>query len=180
MAEAPRLLEVRRLGPEDLPAYKLLRDEALQRHPESFTSDAETERMRSPESYLGRLGLSEPLGGTFLMGAWVDGEMAGSVACERELKRKLRHRANIVGMYVRESFTRQGIGRQLLASSLAQARLAQGLEMLTLTVTASNERAVRLYERAGFKVYGLLPRAIRIEVGRKVQYFDKVHMLLML
>jgi ribosomal protein S18 acetylase RimI-like enzyme len=52
--------------------------------------------------------------------------------------------------------------------------------MLTLTVTASNERAVQLYERAGFKVYGLLPRAIRIEVGRKVRYFDKAHMVLML
>ncbi|MFN3414894.1 MAG: GNAT family N-acetyltransferase [Caldimonas sp.] len=173
-------IEVRRLGPEDLPAYKLLRDEALQRHPESFTSDAETERMRSPESYLGRLGLSEPLGGTFLMGAWVDGELAGSVACERELKRKLRHRANIVGMYVRESHTRLGIGRQLLAACVDLARQAQGLEMLTLTVTASNERAVRLYERAGFKMYGLLPRAIRVETGRKVQYFDKAHMVLML
>jgi ribosomal protein S18 acetylase RimI-like enzyme len=179
VADASPRIEVRRLGPEDLPAYKLLRDEALQQHPESFTSDAETERMRSPESYLGRLGLSEPLGGTFLMGAWVDGEMAGSVACERELKRKLRHRANIVGMYVRESHTRLGIGRQLPVC-LAQARRAQGLEMLTLTVTASNERAVQLYERAGFKVYGLLPRAIRIEVGRKVQYFDKAHMVLML
>lgn len=180
MASSAPLIDVRRIGPQDLPAYKLLRDEALRRHPESFTSDAETECLRSPESYLGRLGLSEPLGGTFLMGAWVDGEMAGSVACERELKRKLRHRANIVGMYVRESHTRLGVGRRLLASCLDLARQAQGLEMLTLTVTASNERAVRLYEQAGFKVYGLLPRAIRIEAGRKQQYFDKAHMVLML
>ena len=50
--------------------------------------------------------------------------------------------------------------------------------MLVLTVTASNERTVRMYERAGFRMYGLLPRAIRVEVGRKVRYFDKAHMLL--
>lgn len=179
MSEADGTI-VRRLRPEDLSCYKDLRDEALERHPESFTSDPSTERVRSPESYLGRLGLSEPLGGTFLIGAWVGNELAGSVSCEREFKPKLRHRANIVGMYVRERHSRRGIGRQLLAACIAQARQASGLEMLTLTVTASNERAVGLYEAAGFKVYGVLPKAIRLEQGRKVRYFDKAHMLLML
>lgn len=179
MAEASGLL-IRRLGPEDLNRYKSLRDEALERHPESFTSDPHSERMRSPESYLGRLGLTEPLGGTFLLGAWMNGELVGSVACEREFKPKTRHRANIVGMYVRESQARQGIGRQLLTACIALARQAQGLEMLTLTVTASNERAVRLYEQAGFKVYGVQPHAIRIEVGPRTHYFDKAHMVLVL
>jgi ribosomal protein S18 acetylase RimI-like enzyme len=179
MAEASGLV-IRRMGPEDLNRYKSLRDEALDRHPESFTSDPRSERVRSPESYLGRLGLTEPLGGTFLLGAWLDGELVGSVACEREFKPKTRHRANIVGMYVRESQARQGIGRQLLAACIEQAHRAQGLEMLTLTVTASNERAVRLYEQAGFKVYGVQPRAIRIESGGRAQYFDKTHMILML
>ena len=179
MAEATGLV-VRRLGPEDLSRYKALRDESLERHPESFTSDAQSERTRSPESYLGRLGLSEPLGGTFLFGAWMNGELVGSVACEREFKPKTRHRAKIVGMYVRESQARQGIGRQLLAACIAQARRAQGLELLTLTVTASNERALRMYERAGFKVYGVQPRAIRVDVGPRTQYFDKAHMVLVL
>ncbi len=54
---------IRRLGPADLLAYKNLRDEALRRYPEAFTSDHESQRLRTPESYLGRLGLNEPLGG---------------------------------------------------------------------------------------------------------------------
>ena len=169
---------IRRLEPQDLPAYKALRDEALERHPESFTSDPRTERVRSPESYLGRLGWSEAMGGTFLLGAWLGDELAGSVACERELMPKVRHRANIVGMYVRERHTGRGIGRQLLTACIDLARRAEGLEMLVLTVTASNERTVRMYERAGFRMYGLLPRAIRVETGPKVRYFDKAHMLL--
>lgn len=173
-------LIVRRLGPEDLHRYKVLRDEALECHPESFTSDPATERPRSPESYLGRLGLGEPLGGTFLLGAWIGEELVASVACEREFKPKLRHRANIVGMYVQEQHAHRGIGRRLLAACIEQASQARGLEMLTLTVTSSNARALRLYEAAGFRVYGVLPRALRIETGRKVRYYDKTHMLLML
>ncbi|WKB53715.1 GNAT family N-acetyltransferase [Eleftheria terrae] len=171
-------VQIRRLQPEHLPAYKALRDEGLERHPESFTSDPRTERQRSPESYLGRLGWSEPMGGTFLLGAWLGEELAGTVACERELMPKVRHRASIVGMYVREKHTRRGIGRQLLSAGIELARQAEGLEILTLTVTASSERTVRMYERAGFRMYGLLPRAIRVETGSRVQYFDKAYMLL--
>jgi ribosomal protein S18 acetylase RimI-like enzyme len=171
---------IRRMGPEDLHQYKRLRDEALECHPESFTSDPDTERPRSPESYLGRLGLGEPRGGTFLLGAWIGDELVAHVACEREFKPKLRHRANIVGMYVQERHAHRGIGRRLLAACIDLARQAQGLEMLTLTVTSSNTRAQRLYEAAGFQVYGVLPRALRIQTGRKVQYYDKTLMLMML
>ncbi len=170
---------VRRLEPQDLPAYKALRDEALTRHPEAFTSDADTERARSPESYLGRLGRSEPLGGSFLLGAWVGEDLAGSVACERELRPKIRHRAQIVGMYVRERYTRRGIGRMLLAACIEQARQAEGLEILTLSVTASDERACRMYEQAGFRTYGLMPRAVRVEgPGGRARYFDKALMMM--
>ena len=48
--------------------------------------------------------------------------------------------------------------------------------MLTLTVTAENASAVRLYERHGFAGYGTLRRAIKVG-GR---YHDKLHMALVL
>src|SRR6202012_4775782 len=48
--------EVRVLRDTELAAYKQLRDGMLARHPEAFTSDAETEMRREPESYRSRLG----------------------------------------------------------------------------------------------------------------------------
>jgi RimJ/RimL family protein N-acetyltransferase len=152
---------IRRLVPADLPFYKALRDESLAAHPESFTSDPAPER--SAESYLSRLGLERPEGGEFTLGAWRLGELIGAVGCERDARSKVRHIGHVIGMMVRTDAQGQGLGRQLLQACIQEARAAEGLVMLTLTVTAGNASAVRLYERAGFVRYGSLPRAIRVD-----------------
>ena len=152
---------IRRLVPADLVAYKALRDEALFAHPESFTSDPAPER--GPDSYLSRLGMQRPEGGDFTLGAWQMGELVGAVSCERDVRTKVRHIGHIIGMMVRAEVQGAGIGRALLDACIAQARAADGLVMLTLTVTAGNASAVHLYERAGFVRYGRLPRAIRVD-----------------
>jgi ribosomal protein S18 acetylase RimI-like enzyme len=50
-------------------------------------------------------------------------------------------------------FEGRGLGRKLLQFAEARARAA-GLGKITLTVDADNERAIRLYRRAGFRVSG--------------------------
>lgn len=181
---AASAISVRRLGPADLGAYKQLRDEALRLHPEAFTSDHETERQRAPESYLGRLGLSEPLGGSFLLGAFAgrpgQEQLIGALGLERETRSKTRHIAWLIALMVLPVHTGRGVGSQLVARCIDQARGATGLEMIVLSVTASSERVVRLYERAGFERYGMIPRAVRIDDGKQVQYHDKAQMLLRL
>ena len=63
----------------------------------------------------------------------------------------------------------------LLEACIDEARHA-GLEMLTLTVTAENDSAIRLYERHRFVSYGTLARALKI--GSR--YHNKLHMALTL
>ena len=46
---------------------------------------------------------------------------------------------------------------------IAHAEQIAGLEILQLNVTASSERAVRLYKGAGFRTYGTQPRSILID-----------------
>ncbi|MEP7295841.1 MAG: GNAT family N-acetyltransferase [Burkholderiales bacterium] len=163
---------IRRLVPADLVAYKALRDEMLFAHPESFTSDPAPER--GPDSYLSRLGLQRPEGGEFTLGAWQMGELVGAVSCERDARAKVRHIGHIIGMMVRAEAQGAGIGRSLIDACIANARAADGLTMLTLTVTAGNAPAVHLYERAGFVRYGRLPNAICVD-GR---YHAKDQMVL--
>ena len=153
--------EIRRLVPADLPAYKTLRDEVLAAHPQAFTSDAAPGR--PPESYRSRLGAPGDDGGEFTLGAWHSERLVGAVTCERDARPKVHHIGHLVGMMVSAEARAHGVGRALLDECVEQARAAHGLVMLTLTVTAGNAPAVHLYERAGFRRYGRLERAICVD-----------------
>ncbi len=158
----PGPTSIRRLIPADLAGYKDLRDAMLCAHPQAFSSDAAEERAKPCQSYLSRLGAGRPDDGHFTLGAWHGERLVGAIGCERDPRVKVRHVAHIVGMMVRDDVQGRGVGRALLAECIAQAWRTEGLEMLTLTVTAGNVAAMLLYERAGFVRYGSLPRAIRV------------------
>lgn len=170
-----------RIAPADLAAYKRLRDEGLRLHPDAFDADIESERARPPESYLGRIGLNESLGGTFLLGAWVGRDLVGMVGLERQSLQKLRHMAELNSMMVHPGHTGLGIGLQLVNAAIAEARQAIGLEQIALRVSTSSASAIRLYERAGFQACGVLPHAIKLVDGPgQIRYFDKLTMVLIL
>ena len=161
----PEPVAIRQVAPRDLGAYKDLRDAMLAAHPEAFTSDAATERLRTPDSYRARIGADQTdaaQAGQFTLGAWQGTRLVGALGCERDLRVKVRHIAHLIGMMVVADARRAGVGRALLEACIAGAREAGGIEMLTLNVTAGNSAAQRLYERAGFSRYASLPRAIRV------------------
>lgn len=167
---------IRPLAASDLPAYKALRDEMLELHPEAFTSDAPTERARPAAAYLPRLGLDRPDGGQFAIGAFLGDTLVGALSCERDNRLKVRHIGHVIGMMVRPQMRGRGLGRGLLDACITRARDVAGLEMLTLTVTSSNQAAVALYEGAGFRRYGRLEHAMKL-AGT---YHDKDLMVLQL
>ncbi|WP_374317328.1 GNAT family N-acetyltransferase [Aquabacterium sp.] len=174
-------IHIGRMGPADLSAYKTLRDEGLRLHPDAFDNDFESEHARPPESFIGRLGLSEPLGGTFMLGAWSGRELVAALALERQSLQKLRHSAELNGMVVRPDHRGKGLAELLVKACIEESRKALGLEQITLKVSTSSTSAIRVYERAGFQPCGVMPHAIKL-VGRgsQVQYFDKLSMVLIL
>jgi ribosomal protein S18 acetylase RimI-like enzyme len=156
----PSPFVIRSLTLQDLPAYKALRDEALRANPEAFTSDYETERQRSAQSYDSRLGQPSEFGNQ-LWGAWSDDNaLVGSIALEVATRAAQRHIGTLLGLFVAKSTQGQGIASELIAVCADHARAKGQFDQLILTVTASNTHVVRLYEKAGFEHYGLLPRAI--------------------
>lgn len=174
-------VRIARVSPAELSAFKTLRDEGLRLHPEAFDADLDNEQARPPESYVGRLGLSEARGGTFLLGAWAGHDMVGMIGLERQFLPKLRHSAELNGMMVRPSHAGHGIGMALVEHCIREARLAQGLELLTLRVSADNHAAIRLYERGGFQACGVVPKAIKLwDAQGRVRHVDRLTMALVL
>jgi RimJ/RimL family protein N-acetyltransferase len=167
-------LGVRQLESGDLDAYKTLRVHVMSHHEEAFTSDAATEALRTAQSYSARLGDDNSPG--FTLGAFRGDRLVGAVTCEHDARVKVQHIGHIIGMMVHTDEQGRGVGQALLDALIERASADAELHQLTLTVTAGNAAAERLYERSGFVRYGTLPRAIR--VGG--QFFDKHHMLLTL
>ena len=139
-----------------------MRDLLLAGYPEAFTSDADIERQRAPETYLARLAGSASNGFPFTLAAWRGERLAGALTCERDSRAKVRHIGRVVGMMVDPALRGAGIGGALLAACIAEVRSRGGIEMLTLSVTSDNAAAISLYRRAGFERYGRLERALRI------------------
>lgn len=82
------------------------------------------------------------------------------------------HVQQVQGLAVHPAVRGGGLGRQLLAAALAEAR-RRGARKLSLRVLSSNPRAQALYSSCGFVVEGVLREEFRLADGR---YADDVIM----
>jgi RimJ/RimL family protein N-acetyltransferase len=93
------------------------------------------------------------------------GELVGFLVAYRGHGRRIQHRADFA-MAVVAAHQGRGIGHRLLTALDAWAAEV-GVSRLELTVMAHNERAIALYERAGYAREGVKREAIRVD-GRSV------------
>ncbi len=70
---------------------------------------------------------------------------------------KSKH-VRVLGMLVVEGYREVGVGTKLMDYALRWARAKEGVEKVTLGVFSKNRRALRLYEKFGFKVEGVRKR----------------------
>lgn len=158
------------LAAEHIAAYRRLMLHAYEQAADAFTSTVE-ERSALPDSWwLKRM--ADPDGAGIAFGAFLDGELAGTVALEFSSKTKTKHKVHVVGMFVLETCRGRGIGKALIQAAIEYACSRHDLRLMTLTLTQGNEFALGLYEACGFKQFGVEPMAILTPAGYKA----KVHM----
>ena len=144
---------IRRLLPADWQDYRTIRLEALAQAPEAFGSVHAAEAARPLETFAERLTSST------VMGAYVEGRIVGMAGYRREGGFKDAHKGHVWGVFVAPGFRRHGVAQALLSALIAAA--SQEVEQLTLGVVAGIQSAIALYERNGFKAYGVEPRALK-------------------
>ena len=163
-------MNVRPLEPSDAEAYRRLMLEGYELAADAFTTTA-LERAAEPQTWwIQRIGSQQGPGLAF--GAFHAGQLVGSVAIEFSEKEKTRHKALVVGMYVRSPARRTGVGNALVQALLVHAKSRSQVNTVTLTVTDGNAAAIALYESFGFVRFGLEPMAI----FTGTEYKAKVHM----
>jgi ribosomal protein S18 acetylase RimI-like enzyme len=148
-------ISVRRLDVPDVPALRDLRLESLRLHPECFGADLEAEEALSVDDMAARMRTG------FSFGGFVDGELSGLVVFVKPNRRKTGHTGELGAMYVRAKARGTGLADALVEAVIDQA-VKSGAEQIKLTVNAENPRAIRLYERHGFRTIGRYPNSIRV------------------
>ena len=157
-----REIMIRSVEPEDaagmLQYMKIMLGETpfLLRTPEEFNYTPEEEaqvlagRKNDPRS--------------LMLVAEIDGRIIASAdVCSHGAKSRVLHRAEL-GISVRKDYWRQGIGSALMERLISFAEKS-GFEQIELTVESKNQRALSLYLKNGFTVYGTRPHGMKYPDG---------------
>lgn len=153
-------MHVRRLVPDDAPAYRTLMRDAYRDPPDAFTSSAEERAALPTDWWAWRLAPGDAVAQR-VFGAFDGDALTGAAGWSRGDRAKAAHRAELFGMAVVAAARGRGAGRALVEAVLDDARAA-GMLTITLTVTDGNGAAERLYARCGFVRIGLEPMAVRV------------------
>jgi len=168
-------MEIRLLGRHDAPAYQALRLQALRDSPHAFSASVEDESGRRVDEVAARL-VPAADGSVCTLGVFENGELAGFVALLHPQRAKLRHGAELAGMYVAPAHRQRGCGAALLRAAIAHARSIDGVRQLGLSVNATNTAAKALYRAMGFVRWGVQPQTLCIDGV----FHDEEHMQLRL
>ncbi|MFP4478074.1 MAG: N-acetyltransferase family protein [Candidatus Izemoplasmatales bacterium] len=74
---------------------------------------------------------------------------------------RIQHKAEIA-ISVLEAYWGKGVGKLLMKTLIDYAKETSFIETIYLDVVSDNTRAIKLYEKFGFKTYGINERAIKI------------------
>jgi ribosomal-protein-alanine N-acetyltransferase len=135
MSRTRELIEIRRLGLADLGAIEKVERRA---YPTPWSRSMFAGELAKPSSFC--IGAFDPDR---------DGRLAGYLIVSRYVDAW-----HIMNLAVDEPYRGRGIARQLL-DELFAATAGDAMRGYTLEVRISNQRAIGLYERAGFRITGV-------------------------
>ena len=149
---------IRALAAPDLPAFRPLRLDALRLHPRAYGSSYEEEVEYSLET----MGARWPVAPGVMLGGFVGDQLVGFTGLRVEPAIKTRHKGFIYTVYVDQAFRGRGLATGLVEAAIATGRKA-GLRFVTLTVALRNDDARRIYDRLGFRAFGIEPRGLLVD-----------------
>ncbi|QNB15955.1 GNAT family N-acetyltransferase [Paraburkholderia tropica] len=163
------MITVRTLDAHDAEQFKALRLLAVDNSPTAIWPTRQEEMARSIAEIVGRIRSTRTQA---VFGAFEVDVLVGFTGIRREPLSQVSHKATIWGVFVNPSYRGRGIAQTLLAAATAHATDEWNTIQLMLCVNAENLSAKRLYASQGFQVFGVEPRAMKVED----RFYDEEHM----
>jgi ribosomal protein S18 acetylase RimI-like enzyme len=151
---------IREANSLDAIPFRELRLHALQDSPTAFSADYQRNLSHAPQYWEDMLNPHSDESTIFL--AVQENNLVGMTGIARGNTPKTRHSATVWGVYVKPGWRGLHIAEQLIQACFRWAR-ARKIVAAKLGVNATNESAIKCYERCGFRVTGTEPHAIYYE-----------------
>lgn len=94
---------------------------------------------------------------------FVDGEYVGNCSLMGMEQGRYHHRVSL-GIALYQKYTGCGIGKAMIGKLIEIAREHQ-FEQIELEVVADNQRAIALYKKMGFEIFGTFPNNMKYKDG---------------
>jgi ribosomal protein S18 acetylase RimI-like enzyme len=147
---------IRKLQPHESAIYREVRLACLKNVPQYFGSTYE-EEILNPKLMFETF-IENDSSDHVMFGAFDEQRLIGITGFNRMARQRAMHRGDVVQVYVDSNYRGQNIGEKLIRHVLGYAFTLDGIEQVQLSVIASNKTAIKLYEKLGFKTFGVQPR----------------------
>lgn len=144
---------IRKLQPHESAIYREVRLSCLKNVPEYFGSTYEEEILNPKFMFETFIENDSP--DHIMFGAFDDERLIGITGFNRMARKRAMHRGEVVQVYVDSNYRGQNIGEKLIRRVLEHAFTLDGIEQVQLSVIAGNQTAIKLYEKVGFKTFGV-------------------------
>ena len=146
--------------------YKEIRIQALNDNPFAFDSSPDEEEFTDEEW---KEKLEEP--NDFKVFIENNGKLIGKMEVEWDQRRKIKHNAEVYGVYIAPEYRGKGLGKMLM-DEVEKLAKEHGITRLWLDVVVTQKPAIGLYRKLGFREIGRTEKSLKTNG----EYYDKLLM----
>jgi RimJ/RimL family protein N-acetyltransferase len=151
---------IRKLQPQESTIYREVRLSCLKNVPEYFGSTYEEEVLNPKFMFETFIENGSP--DHVMFGAFDEERLIGITGFNQMARQRAMHRGELVQVYADSNYRGQNIGEKLIRRVLEYAFALDGIEQVQLSVIAGSQSAIKLYEKVGFKTFGVQPRYFKV------------------
>ena len=159
-------LMMKNLNQSDFDEYYRVRLQSLEQYPVAYSSMPKFFIESSKEMHLSLLKDSGSESDFYLKGFFLRQRLVGLIGMKPETRECVNHKASMWGFYVDPEFQGQGIGEQLLDQFITDAIHSKIIRSIRLVVPENSKKAISLFKKKKFEIYGLEKNGIRDLEGK--------------